>query len=300
LDKISVKMTTVVNNGQYLRNGAHMKKITLILSLLFASFLVFPVKASNHLSACDTKDCKEYFKAYKILTKRGHSEAMATLGELYYAGYGTDKNTKQALKWFRRAAKFGITSAQYKAGILYLQESDYQDIDKGLSLLKKSTKHSFSPGAFALGKVYLNGGLVTQDLAKADEWLSQAFSLNNQETVKFASKLKNSPKTSSLALPKLFSLVDSQVETHATNASNPPIDEMETITVSAPKYTEYFDAEIARLNNSIPDTSSGTGSNISGKTCGNMWGCSTEMDSDRIRDVLLSDWGLETLQFRLN
>lgn len=48
-----------------------MKKITLILSLLFAGFLVFPVKASNHLSACDTKDCKEYFKAYKILTKRG-------------------------------------------------------------------------------------------------------------------------------------------------------------------------------------------------------------------------------------
>jgi len=276
-----------------------MKKITLILSLLFAGFLVFPVEASNHLSTCDTKDCKEYFKAYKILTKRGHSEAMATLGELYYAGYGTDKNIKQALKWFRRAAKFGITSAQYKAGILYLQESDYQDIDKGLSLLERSTKHSFSPGAFALGKVYLNGGLVTQDLAKADEWLSQAFSLNNQETVKFASKLKNSPKTSSLALPKLYALVGERVETHATSASNPPVDEMETITVSAPQYTEYFDAEIARLNNSIPDTSSGTGSNIAGQTCGHMWGCSTEMDSNRIRDVLLSDWGLETLQFRI-
>jgi len=276
-----------------------MKKITLILSLLFAGFLVFPVKASNHLSACDTKECKEYFKAYKILTKRGHSEAMATLGELYYAGYGTDKNIKQALKWFRRAAKFGITSAQYKAGILYLQESDYQDIDKGLSLLERSTKHSFSPGAFALGKVYLNGGLVTQDLTKADEWLSQAFSLNNQETVKFASKLKNSPKTSSLALPKLYALVGERVETHATSASNPPINEMETITVSAPQYTEYFDAEIARLNNSIPDTSSGTGSNIAGKTCGNLWGCSTEMDGERIRDVLLSDWGLETLQFRI-
>jgi len=276
-----------------------MKKITLILSLLFAGFLVFPVEASNHLSTCDTKDCKEYFKAYKILTKRGHSEAMATLGELYYAGYGTDKNIKQALKWFRRAAKFGITSTQYKAGILYLQESDYQDIDKGLSLLERSTKHSFSPGAFALGKVYLNGGLVTQDLAKADEWLSQAFSLNNQETVKFASKLKNSPKTSSLALPKLYALVGERVETHATSASNPPVDEMETITVSAPQYTEYFDAEIARLNNSIPDTSSGTGSNIAGQTCGHMWGCSTEMDSNRIRDVLLSDWGLETLQFRI-
>ncbi|ABV38639.1 Sel1 domain protein repeat-containing protein [Shewanella sediminis HAW-EB3] len=277
-----------------------MKKITLILSLLFASFLIFPVKASNHLSACDTKDCKEYFKAYKILTKRGHSEAMATLGELYYAGYGTDKNIKQALKWFRRAAKFGITSAQYKAGILYLQESDYQDIDKGLKLLKKSTKHSFSPGSFALGKIYLNGGLVTQDLTQADEWLSKAFSLNNQEAIKFASKLKNSPKTVSLALPKLYAMVDSQVENNQASGSYPPINEMETITVSAPQYTEYFDAEIARLNNAIPDTSSGTGSNIAGKTCGNMWGCSTEMDSHRIRDVLLSDWGLETLQFRLN
>ncbi len=169
-----------------------------------------------------------------------------------------------------------------------------------LKLLKKSTKHSFSPGSLALGKVYLNGGLVEQDMEKADEWLSQAFSLNNQEAMKFASRLKNSPKTASLALPKLYAMVDTQEKTNQASGSNPPINEMETITVSAPQYTEYFDAEIARLNNTIPDTSSGTGSNIAGKTCGQMWGCSTEMDSDRIRDVLLSDWGLETLQFRLN
>ena len=49
----------------------------------------------------------------------------------------------------------------------------------------------------------------------------------------------------------------------------------------------------------IPDTSKGTGSNIAGQTCAKMWGCSSEGDGQRIQDAMLSDWGLETLQFRL-
>lgn len=276
-----------------------MKNILIGFSLITASLFANSAAASNQLEACDSAPCKEYFKAYKILTKRGHSEAMATLGELYYVGYGTEKNTKKALKWFRRAAKFGVTTAQYKAGVLYLQDSDYQDIDKGLTLLKRATKIDFSPASLALGKVYLNGGLVTQDLSLADKWLSQAYALNNQAAITFARQLKSSERTTDLALPKLYALIDLQVKESVQDGSLAPISEMETITITAPQYTEYFDAEIARLNNSVPDTSNGTGSNIRGMTCAKSWGCSSEQDSERIRDVLLSDWGLQTAQFRI-
>ena len=96
-----------------------MRNLLLALSIVVTSTLPTFASASTTLEPCMESQCVEYFKAYKILTKRGHSEAMATLGELYYAGYGTEKNTKQALKWFRRAAKFGVTTAQYKADILY-------------------------------------------------------------------------------------------------------------------------------------------------------------------------------------
>lgn len=269
-----------------------------IIVLVIVSSPPGTARASNHLQACDTAECKEYFTAYRILTRRGHSEAMATLGELYYAGYGTEKNTEQALKWFRRAAKYGITSAQYKAGVLYLQDSDFQDVEKGVSLIKKATKYDFSPACFVLGKIYLDGRFIPQDISQADKWLSAAYKLNNHETIKFANRLKNSAKTASLELTELFSLIESDIKVPSAPGSNPPINEMETIVITAPEYTEYFDAEIARLNKSIPDTSSGTGSKIAGRTCSKLWGCSTESDRERIRDVLLNDWGLETIRWR--
>ncbi|TVP15638.1 tetratricopeptide repeat protein [Shewanella sp. KCT] len=274
-----------------------MKRMIKTLSIGLTFWAITSTSYASGLPECDSAECKEYFKAYTILTKRGHSDAMATLGELYYAGYGTKKNPKKALKWFRRAAKFGNTTAQYKAAVMYLQDTDYQDVDKAISLLERSLKVDFSPSALILGKVYLNDNLVKQDLHEADKWLSKAYELNNVSAKDFANKLKNSELATTLPLPKLYAMVDADKD--AKPGSNAPVGEMETITVTAPDYNRYFDDEIARLNNSRPDTESGTGSNIAGRTCAEMWGCSTEGDSERVRDVLLSDWGRETIPFRI-
>ncbi|WP_394388102.1 tetratricopeptide repeat protein [Shewanella woodyi] len=279
-----------------------MKKF--IYSILLAALTQFSTQtfASTSLEPCNTAECQEYFKAYKILTKRGHSEAMATLGELYYTGYGTDKDIKQALKWFRRAAKFGIVTAQYKAGVMYLQETDYKDVDKGIGYLKKASKIEFSPASFILGKVYLGDTFGVKNNKKADYWLSHAYELNNYQAKNFARKLFVSKSRDTFQMPRLYSLIANDISTSQFNADdlNSPKGEMEVITVSAPDYQAYFDAEIARLNNIEPDTKSGTGSNIAGNSCAKLWGCSTEGSSDRVRDVLLSDWGRESGQFRID
>ncbi|MCG9738310.1 sel1 repeat family protein [Shewanella insulae] len=274
-----------------------MKRIIKTLSVSIAFWAITSTSYASGLPECGSAECKEYFKAYTILTKRGHSDAMATLGELYYAGYGTKKNPKKALKWFRRAAKFGNTTAQYKAAVMYLQDTDYQDVDKAISLLKRSMKVDFSPSALILGKVYLNETLAEQDLTEADKWLSKAYELNNVSAKTFATNLKNSEQAKALPLPKLYAMVEA--DKNIQPGSKAPVGEMETITVTAPDYNRYFNDEIARLNNSRPDTKSGTGSNIAGRTCAEMWACSSEGDGERIRDVLLSDWGRETLAFRL-
>ncbi|CAM3931565.1 tetratricopeptide repeat protein [Shewanella aquimarina] len=274
-----------------------MKRMIKALSIGLSFWAITSSSYASGLPECDSAECKEYFKAYTILTKRGHSDAMATLGELYYAGYGTKKNNKKALKWFRRAAKFGNTTAQYKAAVMYLQETDYQDVDKAISLLERSLRVDFSPSALILGKVYLNDNLVKQNLTEADKWLSKAYELNNVSAKDFAKKLKNSELAKTLSLPKLYAMVEADM--NAKPGSGAPVGEMETITVTAPDYNRYFDDEIARLNNSRPDTESGTGSNIAGRTCAEMWACSSEGDGERIRDVMLSDWGRETLAFRL-
>ncbi|WP_299797314.1 tetratricopeptide repeat protein [uncultured Shewanella sp.] len=272
-----------------------MNKIISGIIFIAVNLLAITTTAANQLEPCATAECQEYFKAYKILTKRGHSEAMATLAELYYAGYGTTKDNEQALKWFRRSAKFGIVSAQYKAGVLYLQNSDFQDIDRGVSLLKRATKADFSPASLVLGKLYLGGHLVERDYEEADIWLSQAYQLNNPEILSIIDELKGTSELSNL--PALSALTKSE-HNQLAPAFSSPTGEMETIVVTAPDYTAYFDDEIARLNSSIPDTSSGTGSKIRGKTCAVLWGCSTETDPERIRDFLLSDWGNAAIQFR--
>ncbi|ASJ95549.1 MULTISPECIES: tetratricopeptide repeat protein [Shewanella] len=263
----------------------------IVNQLLLAAALVAITSTSNasQLSACNTAECEDYFNAYTILTKRGHSSAMATLGELYYSGYGTEQDKDKAFKWFRRAAKFGHTTAQYKAGIMYLQTSAHQDIDKGINLLKRSAKAAFSPSALALGKIYLQNTLTEPDLEEADRWLALAYKLNNLEAMKFTKALRESPDTRSLKLPKAFALVDAE-KPIAPDSKN-AMEEMEVILVEAPDFAAYFDEEIAQLNRSRPDTAKGTGSSIAGRTCTDIWACSSEGDNERIRDTLLSDWG---------
>ncbi|WP_299788195.1 tetratricopeptide repeat protein [uncultured Shewanella sp.] len=277
-----------------------MKGFTYGAIMLFILCFSQQVAASNYLEACDTSECKEYFKAYKILTKRGHSEAMATLGELYYAGYGTEKNLEKALKWFRRAAKFGVVTAQYKAGVMYLQDTEHKDVDRGVNYLKRATKVDFSPASFVLGKIYISESFGLKDIEEADYWLSQAYKLKNYQAKVFSHNLLASDNSLSSKLTTLSALVNNDdFKLGEDGGLSSPKGEMETIVVTAPDYHAYFDAEIERLNNARPDTLSGTGSNIAGRTCAHLWGCSTEMDSLRVRDVLLSDWGRETVQFRI-
>ncbi|WP_445776092.1 tetratricopeptide repeat protein [Shewanella sp.] len=281
---------------------------TIIFSLI-ASFLIFaPMKSeASQLPECKTPECVEYFKAYRILTKRGHSSAMAMLGEFYYAGYGTDKDLDMALKWYRRAGKF-VLDAKYKAGVLYLQDTHLKDVDEGIEFLEYASKMGHAQSSYLLGKMYLGGGIVKEDINKADKYLSLAYEEKNYAAREYGHKLYLHEKTKDLPLTQLYGLIAKDVVTLSTAQEGStdqtavvtfPQGEMETLDVTMNTFEDMFGSHIAQLNHMIPDTSKGTGSNIPGQTCAKMWGCSSEGDSLRIGDVMLSDWGLETIPFRM-
>lgn len=263
---------------------------TLLTILIASSLTLFfsPSGKANSLEPCATKQCKEYFNAYKIYTRRGHSEAMATLAELYFAGYGTEQNTKLALKWFRRAAKFGNASSQYKAAVIYLREPDYLDIDRGINYLEKSAKNGFPAASYMLGKIYYGSSIAEADHELADKYLSKAYTEGYPRVEGFIQQLIEIDGLTKV--PQLNELYKNAKSTSDT-ATKFPVGEMETIEVTAPDITAYFNTQLARLNNSIPDTSSGTGSKIAGRTCADMWGCSGEYDEQKQRDFAFSDWG---------
>lgn len=98
--------------------------------------------------------------------------------------------------------------------------------------------------------------------------------------IDYASRLYNSTEGQNLPLTKLYALVQADIQPTSSDTSVAsanekvqfPVGEMETLSVSNDSFEELFRSQIAILNNTIPDTSKGTGSNISGQTCADMWG----------------------------
>lgn len=57
------------------------------------------------------KDDREAVKWYRLAAKQGEAEAQFYLGNCYVHGWGVPKDDRRAKKWFRRAAAQGHTEA---------------------------------------------------------------------------------------------------------------------------------------------------------------------------------------------
>ncbi len=61
---------------------------------------------------------------------RGEPEAQFSLGVLYVAGRGVERNDELAVSWFRRAADQGHAVAQYNLGVMYADGSGVERNDE--------------------------------------------------------------------------------------------------------------------------------------------------------------------------
>jgi TPR repeat protein len=82
---------------------------------------------------------------------------------LYAAGKGTKQNYNQAFKWYQKAAKHGLASAQYNLGLFYLRGLG-TDKNPALAIewFRKSAAHGFEPARVALKK-YASTDLPASD-----------------------------------------------------------------------------------------------------------------------------------------
>ncbi|WP_394148260.1 tetratricopeptide repeat protein [Shewanella atlantica] len=233
------------------------------------------------ITACDSTDCSRTFQEYKTLARYGHSDAMYTLAELYRHGYGTEVDMRLATKWYRRSAKYGNPFAQYKAAIIYLQESETQDIEKAMRYLRAADREDLDEATHLLGLLYLEGELIGEDRVKAKEYLSRAFENGHKDTINALASISKIQ----LELP------DRDITSEEALASQPaPVGEMEVIEVSAPSLEEVLTYHIATLRGTVPDAGGTTGSLLRGRTCSEMIACNTESDRERIREFLMSTW----------
>ncbi|WP_170309525.1 tetratricopeptide repeat protein [Litorilituus lipolyticus] len=231
--------------------------------------------------------CVEYFKKWKVLASRKYSLAASVMGELYYQGYGTEVDLNKSLKYFRRAAKYKFTYAQFRTGLFYLLEPDFIDHDDGIKYLKKAARRGHAESAFLLALAYGSGEYGDKDVEESDKWLALALEAKHTKAQKYAEFLYTNDKIHHDNYPKIADFIASMSSTPSTKSNSntpasleqrnniqwPEDNDIEVITVSAPSVEQVFDNAIAELRNNPPASVGTTGTRIIGKTCDEILSC---------------------------
>ena len=273
------------------------------------------------IPACDTSECKSHFKEYKKYSKAGYADAMATLGDFYLKGHGTDKNLKKALKQYRAAAKYGSVKGQLKASMMYLTDEKYKDVAKGVKYLEKAARAKSSEAAFLLGVIYFQKEFYERDFDKSDKWIAKAYQANYKKSVAFIRYIDESnnlntnnypdlldalsekplpiqeiksKKEQSLTVatqqPKTESLqgkATNESKNKDTNESNSKDSNIEVITVTSDLHG-MLTAQLAGLKNTYPQKGAvSTGSKIIGRSCDEMIACAS-MEQNQM-NLLIND-----------
>jgi len=269
-----------------------MKKTLLLISIISFGLLSSntALAATAKIGPCAEDVCVDYFKKYKKYARLGYTDAMFTLGEMYYFGHGTDKNVKKALKQYKNAAKYGSVKGQYKAGILFLNEEDVKDIDDGIKYLKKAARNNYVNASLVLGMIYFSKDYFEQDHAEADKWLAKAYEKGHKKAPEFVERMKATEGYDAANFPELMTaiadnpiaIVKAPEKTSATQVAKQPSNKskMEVITVYG-TLPELFDAQLLSLRGAYPEKyAKATGSNIVGNTCQKSIACGMTFDGD--------------------
>lgn len=92
----------------------------------------------------------------------------------------TQKRMVEAVTWYEKAAAQGNPAAAYRLGKLYLQgELVSKDVPKALEYLTVSARQGSPFAQYILGKLYLIGKEVEQDREKAYRWFEMAAEQGN-------------------------------------------------------------------------------------------------------------------------
>lgn len=100
------------------------------------------------------KDWQRAFDYLFCAAQTGHTKALNSLGALYYAGHGTDKNIDRALACYRQAADQGDFEGMVNLALLYhLQHDDAQ----AFAWMKKAADAGSPLGQRILAEFYYAG-----------------------------------------------------------------------------------------------------------------------------------------------
>ncbi|MGI9284402.1 MAG: SPOR domain-containing protein [Pseudomonadales bacterium] len=163
-----------------------------------ASFLLGAAYASGQTVARNDKEAVYWFRN---AAKKGLAEAQYNLAIMYATGTaGVKYNPATAAEWYQQAADQGLAEAQYNLGTMYGLGRGVARNDKlAADWLRKAADQGLIEAVFNLGVLYEHGQGVTRDSEKATAWYTQAAKAGYSPAVQRLRKLRGNDEKSDSA-----------------------------------------------------------------------------------------------------
>ena len=179
---------------------------SVLLILLLCTGIVWGIWASypspehffnRGVKEYNAKHYKTAIELFKQAAEKGFAEAQYKLGECYFEGHGVDRNYKEAVNWFLKAAAQGYGDAYswlYKGeeegpaelqcilGNCYLTGNGFEaDPAKAVKLYHKAADQNNADAQYYLGLCYFHGHSVVQNYVVAVNWFRKAAEQGHSE-----------------------------------------------------------------------------------------------------------------------
>lgn len=100
---------------------------------------------------------------------KGDATAQTNLGVMYAYGDGVQKDSVEAVKWFRKAAEQGYADAQNFLGLMYLAGTGVpKDATEAAKWISKAAEQGFAAAEYNIGCIHAQGIGVTKDINEAN------------------------------------------------------------------------------------------------------------------------------------
>ncbi|HCA89301.1 MAG TPA: endopeptidase IV [Legionellales bacterium] len=120
------------------------------------------------------KNAEQAFFWFKKAAAQDDVAAQLFCAGAYLNGFGVKQNPELARRFYIDAAKAGNTTAQYALADYFLHNRSSHDKKMGLIWLNKAAANHNPKAQMKLAQLYLNNGLVKQDLSRAQALMQEA------------------------------------------------------------------------------------------------------------------------------
>jgi len=149
-----------------------------VLSAVYAVDTEFTFKVASRYYA--EQNYKEAIEWFRKAAKEGHAESKYRLGTMYLDGKGADKNLAMGKMWIEIAAESGVSLAQYKLAEML---EDGIGVDKNVEnaaiWYAKAGEQDSMGAILRLASWYKTGKPIPQDFVKARYWYEKAVHKNH-------------------------------------------------------------------------------------------------------------------------